>query len=363
MRKSTLRDVSRATGLSIFTVSKALNGANGVSKVSRDQVLKAARELGYIPNRAAQELRKASRDSIAVVTASTSNSYYLDLMAGIQQMLQPSDWTVVVGDVAVNGIYDPALEDRMIRRLIESRTAGVISTLRLSSENTQLLEHWGVPLVFVDSLPPEDRPLLPSVTTDNYNASLMVGEHLAGHGYMRWLFLAYPSKWTSRFDRERGIRDAARFHGAHVDVIESENDPASASAALARYLAAEGRLPDVLITGNTPLLLGAMTLIRERALRIPEDMALIGFDEFAWAPLIDPPVTVLNERSEEIGRVAARTLAAIIASQTEAEARGQQASPQYLPEYRQQVPAALVVRRSCGCGDRPHSFIAEEASR
>ncbi|TCV67459.1 LacI family DNA-binding transcriptional regulator [Neorhizobium sp. S3-V5DH] len=363
MRKSTLRDVSRATGLSIFTVSKALNGADSVSELSREQVLKAARELGYIPNRAAQELRKASRDSIAVVTASTSNSYYLDLMAGIQQMLQPSDWTVVVGDVAVNGAYDPALEDRMIRRLIESRTAGVISTLRLSSDNTQLLERWGVPLVFVDSSPPEDKPSLPSVTTDNYNASLMVGEHLAGHGYKRWLFLVYPSKWTSRFDRERGIRDAARLHGTHVEVIESENDPASASAALADYLAAQGRLPDVLITGNTPLLLGAMTLIRERAVRIPDDMALIGFDEFAWAPLIDPPVTVLNERSEEIGRVAARTLAAIIRRQAEAEARGQPANPQYLPEYRQQVPAALVVRRSCGCGGGPHPFAAREASR
>jgi LacI family transcriptional regulator len=360
VRKSTLRDVSRATGLSTFTVSKALNGGEGVSWASREQVLKAAKELGYIPNRAAQELRKASRDSIAVVTASTSNSYYLDLMAGIQHVLQPSEWTMVVGDVAVNGAYDPALEDRMVRRLIESRTAGVISTLRLSSDNTALLGKWGIPLVFVDSTPPEDHSSLPSVTTDNYNASLTVGDHLAGHGYRRWLFLVYPSKWTSRAERERGIRDAARHHGATLAVIESENDPASAAAVLGSYIDQEGRLPDVLITGNTPLLLGAMNLVRERQMHIPDDMALIGFDEFAWAALIDPPITVLDERSEEIGRIAAQTLAKIIAIQSEEDARGHSAHPQYLPDYQRQVSAALLVRRSCGCvGD--HGFSAAPA--
>src|ERR1700712_2389764 len=99
LRKSTMRDISRVTGLSMFTVSRALSGAEGVSELSRKQVQNVAKQLGYIPNRAAQELRKATRDSVAVVTANTSNSYYLDLMAGIQQALTPFNWTVVVGDV------------------------------------------------------------------------------------------------------------------------------------------------------------------------------------------------------------------------------------------------------------------------
>ena len=360
MKKLTLKDVSRATGLSTFTVSKALNGEDGVSEASREQVLKAAKELGYIPNRAAQALRKASRDSVAVVTASTSNSYYLDLISGIQQVLQPSEWTMVVGDVAVNGVYHPALEDRMVRRLIESRTAGVISSLRLSSDNTALLGRWGIPLVFVDSSPPDDHAHLPSVTTDNYNASLAVGKHLADHDYRDWLFLVYPSKWTSRLERERGIRDAAARHGARLSVIESDNDPASAAASLAQHLDGRGALPDVLITGNTPLLLGALNHLRERRIAVPGDMALIGFDEFDWAALLDPPVTVLDERSEEIGRIAAQTLTKIITAQSDAEMHGETAYPLYTPEYQLQVPAALIVRQSCGCGHgrsilTPHS--------
>jgi LacI family transcriptional regulator len=271
-------------------------------------------------------------------------------MAGIQQALRPSNWTVVVGDVAVDGVYDARLEDRMVQRLIESRTAGVISTLTLSPENTQLLASWDVPLVFVDSAPPENAADFPSVTTDNYNASLVVGQHLAEHNYKDWLFLVYPSKWSTRFDRERGIRDAAKLHGAEVTILESENDAVSAYATLAEHLDRIERLPHVLIAGNNPLLLGALNLLRSREIAIPVDMALVGYDEFAWAALLDPPLTVLNERSEEIGRRAAQTLSGIIDEQADAEKRGQPKAPVYRAEYQQQVPAELVIRKSCGCG-------------
>lgn len=349
MARSTMRDISRATGLSVFTVSRALSGAHGVSEASREQVLKAAQDLGYVLNRAAQELRRASRDSVAVITASTSNSYYLDLMAGIQQALEPSTWTVVVGDVAVDGVYDARLEDRMIQRLIESRTAGVISTLTLRPENTKLLAHWDIPLIFVDSSPPPEAPEFPSVTTNNYNASLVVGQHLADHGYKDWLFLVYPSKWSTRFDRERGIREAARIHGANLVVLESENDAASAYRTLANHLDTIDEQPRVLIAGNNPLLLGSMKLLFDRGTAIPAELAVVAYDEFAWSALTDPPMTVLNEHSEQIGRLAAMTLRRIIEKQIEAEKQGRPASPVYLPEDRQQVPARLMIRCSCGC--------------
>ncbi|NDL64927.1 LacI family DNA-binding transcriptional regulator [Acerihabitans arboris] len=347
MRKVTMRDVSRATGLSMFTVSKALNGGEGVSEESLKMILLAARELGYVPNRAAQELRRSSRDSVAVITADASNSYYLNLMSGIQHTLRPSNWTVVVGDVAVDGVYDPCLEDRMIKRLIESRMAGVISTLTLSPDNIRLLETWDIPIVFVDSAPVGENTY-PSVTTDNFNASLLVGDHLAYHGYREWLFLIYPEKWTTRFERERGIREAARRHGAQLVVLESDNDTHSAYAKLGQYLEKTARLPDVLIAGNNPLLLGALKLLQDRRIAIPADMALMGYDEFDWAPLLNPPLTTLNEHSEEIGRRAAGLLVALIGEQTGPDNAAPSSASRR--EYQQQVPAELIVRQSCGCG-------------
>jgi LacI family transcriptional regulator len=213
-RKPTLRDVSRATGLSIYTVSRALSNGDGVSAASREVVLKAARELGYVPNRAAQELRKNTRSSVAVVTASTSNYYYIDLMKGIQRTLRLSDRTAIVADIAAEGVYTPQLEDATVRDLIQSRTAGVIATLTLAPHNMKLLEDWDIPVVFVDSIPPEAASRVPSITTDNFAASLKVGAHLGEHhGYADWLFMAYPARWSTRAERERGIRAAASKYG------------------------------------------------------------------------------------------------------------------------------------------------------
>jgi LacI family transcriptional regulator len=349
-KKPTLRDVSEATGLSSYTVSRALSNGADVSEASRKLVLKAARELGYVPNRAAQELRKKSRSSIAVITASTSNYYYLDLMKGVQRVLRVSGRNAVVADIAAEGVYTPEVEDAIVQDLIQSRTAGIITTLTLSIENVKLLESWDIPVVFVDSAPPEDATQVPSILTDNYAASMKAGAHLAQHGYADWLFLAYPGRWSTRAERERGLREAATKHGAVLQVLETENDSDSAHRALSSYLSTPGRaLPRAIIAGNNPLLHGVLTALQQREIAIPTQVALMAFDEFAWAPLLDPPLTVVDEDSESIGVLAAQTLTRILDGQLEAERRGEPPVPNYRPEDRREVTADLIVRQSCGC--------------
>lgn len=349
-RRVTLKDVSRETGLSTFTVSKALNGGHGVSAASTALVRDTAAKLGYVANLAAQELRGATRNAVAVITAGTSNAYYLDMMNGIQAVMQETDQSVVLMDIAVNGIYDPDLEDRTIQRLLAARMSGVISTLTLKQESINLLSEWDIPIVFVDSSPPETSAHLPSVTTDNYNASLIVGEHLAFHNYSNWVLLIYPDNWSSRKDRERGILEASRRCGATVHVLETQNDALSAEATLAAFMSDNADLPpDVLIAGNNPLLLGALTFMSKHGLTAPDDLAIVSYDEFAWAPFIQPSLTVLNERSEEIGQFASRMLLQIMEGQSQALKDGRDAAPRYGSEHRLQMPVDLIIRQSCGC--------------
>lgn len=348
-KKPTLMDVSRVTGLSVFTVSRALGSKDGVSSASRAAVLQAARDLGYVPNRAAQELRKNTRSAVAVLTASTSNYYYLDLMDGIQRTLRASGRSAVVADLAAEGVYTTEAEDAMVQNVIQSRMAGVISTLALSASSRRLLAKWDIPVVFVDSKPAQDTPAAASVTTDNFAASQQVGDHLAGHGYDDWLLLIYPSRWSTRMERERGMREAAARHGARLVVIECENDAEHAYKALAAYLDSSGTVARALVAGNNPLLRGALHLLSDRRLRIPHDCAVIAFDEFAWAALLDPPLTVLNEHSEEIGVRAATILTRLIDDQIAAEQSGQPLTPLVRADDCQEVEAELVVRKSCGC--------------
>jgi LacI family transcriptional regulator len=312
-------------------------------------VLRAARDVGYVPNAAAQQLRKNTRSSVAVITASTSNHYYLELMRGIERTLRRSGRTAVVADIAAEGHYTDAFEDATVQHLIQSRTAGVIATLTLHQRNIDLLHDWDIPVVFVDATPPESARSVPSITTDNRAASLAMGEHQAGHGYDSWLMLAYPARWSTRVPREAGLREAARRHGAQLTVVESENDVDSAAATLRRHLDENGGLPRALVAGNNPLLQAALRVLRERDAHVPDMVAVTAFDEFPWAPLLDPPLTVLDEHSETIGVLAAETLTRVIDAQVAAEAAGRPATPVYRADDRREVAFDLVVRRSCGC--------------
>lgn len=349
-KKPTLRDVSHAAGVSVYTVSQALNDGPGVATSTRAHVLETAQRLGYVANRSAQELRKKSHSSIAVVTASVSNYYYLDMMRGIQRVLRAKDRAAVVADIAIEGRYSRALEDASVRQLIQARAAGVVATLTLRPENVELLNRWEIPIVFVDSAPPPTHAEVPRVSTDNIKASATLGEHLQGHGYRRWLFVAYPSRWSSRADRERGLRLAADRAGATLEVLESDNDPGSSFDSFGAWLDSAGSsLPDVLIAGNNPLLDGMLRALDLRGIHIPQDTALVAFDEFPWAPYLNPPLTVLNEDSESIGACAATILNRILDEKTAAEKAGQGSVPIDSPTDRVEVDAHLIVRRSCGC--------------
>ncbi|MGX9347306.1 LacI family DNA-binding transcriptional regulator [Microbacterium sp. KNMS] len=347
--KPTLADVSAASGVSVFTVSQALNDKPGVAAATREAVLRAARELGYVPNRAAQELRRSTRDTVAVMTASTSNAYYLDMMAGVQSVLRESGRTAIVADLASDGIPSPEIEDATVRGLVQSRVAGVISTMTLSARNVALLRDWEIPLVFVDSAPPAEVADIASVTTDNVAASGLVGDHLASHGYDEWLLLIYPALWSTRIDRERGMRLAAATHGASLTLLESPNSAEAAARVLGEHLDRTGRAPRALIAGNNPMLRGALEALRARETRVPEQTAVVAFDEFTWAPLLNPPVTVLNEDSQRIGEIAATTICRLIDEQIEAERAGRRPAPAYRPDDRTEVEAELIVRSSCGC--------------
>ena len=346
--RPTMHDVSRLSGLSIFTVSRSLSGAAGVSDASRARVLAAADELGYVPNGTAQQLRRNTRTSIAVVTAGTSNNaYYLDLVRGIQKTVDDAGCRLIMADIAADGSYSRDAENSAVRDLIQSRLAGVISTLTLTRSNLKMLQEWDIPVVFVDSRPPEGSAF-PGITTDNIDAASQLGDHLARHGYTSWLLLMYPPIWSSRLERERGIRLAAEAVGASLTVIETANNAVSALKALEQYVG-DHELPRVIIAGNNPLALGAMRFLHERDIAIPGRVAVLAYDEFDWAPVVDPPLTVINEASGELGVLAARTLLAIIADQSERDSQGQATRPQYRAMDSKEARASLIVRRSCGC--------------
>src|SRR5262249_40047247 len=127
-------------------------------------------------------------------------------------------------DAATNGVYLRAREDRIIHTMIQQRVVAVVVTYAIDEKNLALLASWNIPVMFVDCLPSASQGAYPSVTTDNYSASVAVGNHLSSLGYHRWCFVGHARNWNTREPRQAGFEAAAASCGASVEVVEGGND-------------------------------------------------------------------------------------------------------------------------------------------
>jgi LacI family transcriptional regulator len=337
-RRPTIKDLSERAGVSTYTVSQALAGKPGVALETRERVLSVATELGYLPNRLAASLKESVTTTVGVLTASGRNQYYAMLVQAIDSVLQDNGYHVVSNDAMRGNQYSIAAEQAGVEELLQQRVAGVITTYGLREESLALLEKWGVPVVFVDSLPPDGAHGHAFVGVDNEAASATVANYLADLLHRRVAFLAFPREWTTRFPREQGFKRAAKNRAMDVEVVESDNSPEDAAATVGRMLdRPRSEWPTAIFATNTLLLQGTMKALRAHGVAIPGEMSVVGFDDFDWAELVDPPLTVVDQHIAEIGSAAGRTVLQAIQS-----ARTNTAQPSGVT-----LDAVLVIRESC----------------
>jgi LacI family transcriptional regulator len=340
--RPTLRDVSSRTGLSVYSVSRALSGQKGVSEETRLRVQAAAREVGYVANQLARSLKGNSSRTIGILAGGTANQYYATLIGAFDQALRAANFQSVLADTMADGAYGRQRESHMVSALLEQRVAAIVVTYSLAPANLKLITDWKIPLIFVDCVPPKQYAQYPAVACDNEQASHLVGDHFAGHGYRHWAFVGYPKRWSSRLPRERAFLDSARRHGATVDVIDTGNDPVTPHEEMSRYLAEHppGTV-DAIYCTNTPLLLGTLRAVRDDGRRVGTDLGVIAFDEFEWASLLQPSITVIDQHTPDIGRNAAAKLLDVLSGGLDADGIRQPNAELVTP--------TLIARQSCGC--------------
>ena len=337
-RHPTLREVCQAANVSLYTASRALSGHEGVAEETRKRVIEAARTIGYVPNRLARNLKYDDSHTLGVLTANIANQFYSTLVKGIERIVQPAGYYCYVVDAVEDGVYDVERENKFVASLLEQRVAGIILTYVPTPDNMETLSAWRIPLVFVDCVPPTGFERFPAVMNEGRSGSWMVGRHFAAHGYRSWAFVGHTTTWESRYGRERGLREAAAEFGASLDVIEGGNDSRTACQAVQAFLAARPRAewPRALYASNEPLLNGALRALREQRVSVPDEIATVGFDDFAWAELLVPPQTVVDQRIPEIGHMAGQQMLSAL-----------QGMPD-LTGARLYTEPALIIRASCG---------------
>jgi DNA-binding LacI/PurR family transcriptional regulator len=329
-RRPTLADVAARARVSTSTASRALRDSPLVSEATRQRVRAASQGLGFEPNRLARSLRTRSSMFVGVIVPDVATVFYAAALKAAQSVFEAAGYQVLVMDSE----RDPEREAAHLRTLLAHRVDGI-----LLATSGGVGEAPGVPVVFFDEI--GAVPRLASVLLANREGTALLVEHLAAHGHERIGFVGAPTGLTSASERLEGFEAALavaglRFDPALVRLGDGLWSAESGERAATELVALRGR-PTAIVGASDTLAVGTLRALRRARLRVPEDVALVSFDDPAFGDLLDPPMTVLSRHDRDLGGRAAKLLVRALAGEPPA------------PGTEVRVPLELIVRRSCGC--------------
>lgn len=331
---ATLKDVAREADVSVSTVSRALNNPDMVHPETCADVREAAEALGYQPSRVARRLRLKDGDAnlIGLVIPDIQNPFFADITRGVEDVARDNDYALILSNSdeapdqqrlavdtlkteSVDGVIVPPVstEDPEVQRLLQEDIAVVCVDRRLASARVD------------------------TIVSANRTGACEAVTHLVELGHERIGFIGGVPRISTSTERREGYEQALREHGLPVDptLIKEGDSRRERGTRLANALLDLDEPPTALFTGNNLTTLGALSAIHVRGLQVPEDVALVGYDDIPWPMALNPPPTVMDQPGYEMGRRAARLLLDRLAT------------PDRAPTTVTLQPT-LVVRQSCG---------------
>lgn len=332
MRKVTMYEVARASGVSVGTVSKALSGTGQLRESTRNKVLLAARELGFRHASSGRRSAGGRLDArlVGLISHNVSDRFLMPLLLGAQRGLEQQDISVFLCEAR----SDLAREEHYIRLLLERNVDGLIVLGANSNPRPPLesLPH-GFPLVYAYA-PSTDTTAM-SVVSDDVGGGRIAARRLLDLGRERIGYLSGPLGYQAAVDREKGLREVLEEHGLALSrnrVVHGEWQEQWGRSGVERLMAVAPEL-DGLFCGNDQLARGAADALRDQGSSVPGDIALIGFDN--WDVVVEgcrPPLTTIEPDLGVLGKVAADHLLSALGGQRH--------------QGRHTVPVRLVVRAS-----------------
>ena len=330
-RRISLKDLAKELGVSIATVSRALHSSPEIGKEMQQRVKDLARSWGYRPNPFAQSLRNESTRMIGVVVPNLVTHYYASVLDGIEDEARRHGYSVI----SANTHEDSQTEVKAIDNFINLHVEGIIACL---SQNTTDYSHFeeiaqmGIPLVFFGRTCLTDR--FSTVTGNGDEAAQLATQHLIDTGSRRIAFIAGPNTLDMVRRRKHGYLEALRESRIPIDrslVVCEKIDYEWAREATLRLLQLDNR-PDAILAFNDIITFAAFTAIKQQGLRIPEDVALIGFTDDVHARYVTPQLSAIEDQSHLMGTTACQLLLRSIKGDTRV--------------YHEVVSQQLVIRQS-----------------
>jgi LacI family transcriptional regulator len=302
-RSASVKDVAAAAGVSLGTVSNVLNRPDLVAATTRLRVERAMAELGFVRNESARQLRAGTSHTLAYVMLDAANPFFTDVAAGIEDIAERAAFSLYM----CNSDNRSEREAAYLDHLVQQRVQGILITpLDPEADHLTAVTRRGTPLVIVDRTKRDDS--LCSVAVDDVLGGHLAVEHLVDRGHRRIAYVGGPTSIGQVRDRAEGAQQAAQEAGVEdiTLVVTEATTVREGRLAGERLLGLPStRRPTAAFCANDLLALGLLQQVVASGLRVPDDLAIVGYDDIYFASAAAVPLTSVRQPRHELGRKAA----------------------------------------------------------
>ncbi|HPS77624.1 MAG TPA: LacI family DNA-binding transcriptional regulator [Thermoanaerobaculaceae bacterium] len=328
----TIKDLARAAGVSVATISRALNNKGPVSDPVRERILSLSAEMHYVPHGAARSLVTTRTNTIGVLLPDICGEFFSELIRGIDLAARRHGYHLLV-----SGSHGDRAEAAAVLQATRGRVDGlIVMSPDIDGDTLRATLPDSLPIVLLNS-PSRDEEY-DSIRVDNYGGAFAMVRHLVDLGYRRIAHVGGPAANHDAQERLRGYREALEALGAeHQAELEVNGEFTETGGYQAgKHLLSMSPRPQAVFAANDVTAVGVLCAFTEAGVRVPEDIAVTGFDDIPIARYITPPLTSVQVPIETLGTRALERLLLAIDLKNHHE------------RVREVLPATLMVRQSCG---------------
>ncbi len=303
----TIHDIARELKISASTVSRALQNNPRISLKTRDKIIATAEIMGYRPNTLASNLRNKKSNTIGIVVPLINRYFFSAVISGVEDVAFKAGYTVVISQS--NDQADKEIS--IVHSMFANRVDGLIISIAMEStsfDHLKMFTKKSIPLVFFDRAVPEIETN--KIVVDDFMGGFRVTEHLINQGYKRIGHLAGPQNLTTYYDRKNGYIDALLKNGIAFDemLVVTNRLRSEDGIAAVQYLLSLPNPPDAIFCGNDTTALSTMIYLRDKGIRIPEDIGIVGFSNEPFSSVVSPSISTIAQPGFIMGQKAAELI-------------------------------------------------------